>query len=158
MDFHDEATIGRHTFGVTAKSTSTDDDQPAGIALEFAGGDGDGTVVAEGNLLISVDSLPDAAEFLSRTLAGLAALHGKQAPSRRSRARPPRAGQPWTAAENELLKQVWLETSETSPDELLRHLAEQCGRSRAAVRAQLPRLGCDPDVPGGYWQLSNVSE
>ncbi|MER7080804.1 hypothetical protein SAMN02982929_05824 [Saccharopolyspora kobensis] len=149
MDFHDEIRVGQHTYGVKARGEPASQDQPASVAVEFAGADADGRVVAEGNLLIAVDGLGDAGAFLTRTLDGLAALHAPWSNGRgRSRPRPPNAGRPWTDADGELLRERWLSALGESAARLAGELAEELGRTRAAVRAQLPRLGCDPDVPG----------
>ncbi|MGW1678902.1 hypothetical protein [Saccharopolyspora sp. NPDC002376] len=147
MDFHDEIRVGQHTYGINAKGESAGEDQPASVAVEFTGADADGRVVAEGNLLIAIDGLGDASAFLTRTLDALAALHAPPGRSR-SRPRPPNAGRPWTDADGELLRERWLSALGESAARLAGELAEELGRTRAAVRAQLPRLGCDPDVPG----------
>jgi hypothetical protein len=151
MDYRDEAQVGDHTYGVSAKSEPAQDGQPATVAVEFTGADPNGRIVAEGNLLIAIEGLPDAGTFLLQTLDGLAALHGQRTPRRspRARSRPPNAGQPWTEEHTERLRQRWMQSAATTPgNELLGELAEELGRTRSAVRAQLPRLGCDPDVPG----------
>ncbi|QUH01132.1 hypothetical protein HUO13_10195 [Saccharopolyspora erythraea] len=151
MDFRDEVRVGKHTYGVNAMSQSADDDQPASVAVEFTGADQDGTVVAEGNLLVAVGGLADTAAFLGRTLEGLATLHGKpkRAPRGRS-ARAPNAGQPWTEQENQRLRTTWMHNGSgaSSGGELTGDLAAELGRTRSAIRAQLARLECDPDVPG----------
>ncbi|EQD85656.1 hypothetical protein ACFQ0O_06195 [Saccharopolyspora spinosporotrichia] len=142
--------MGKHIYGINAMS-SADDDQPASVAVEFTGADQDGTIVAEGNLLVAVGGLADTAAFLGRTLEGLATLHGKpkRAPRGRS-ARAPNAGQPWTEQDNERLRTTWMHNGSgaTSGSELTGDLAAELGRTRSAIRAQLARLECDPDVPG----------
>ncbi|MFI0463671.1 hypothetical protein ACH347_06285 [Saccharopolyspora sp. 5N102] len=149
MDFRNEVRVGQHIYGVTAKSEPASEDQPATVAVEFTGADADGRVVAEGNLLIAVDGLGDANAFLAQTLDGLAALHSPWATGRgRSRPRPPNAGRPWTEADGERLRERWLSSVGETASRLIGELGEEFGRTRGAVRAQLPRLGCDPDVPG----------
>jgi hypothetical protein len=151
MDYRDEAQVGEYTYGVSAKTEPAGDGELASVAVEFTGADMDGRIVAEGNLLIALEGLADAGSFLLRTLDGLAALHGQRAPRRsaaRSRSRPPNAGQPWTEEHGERLRERWMQSPATTGHELLGELAEEFGRTRGAVRAQLPRLGCDPDVPG----------
>jgi hypothetical protein len=154
MDYRDETRVGDHTYGVNAKTEPAQDGQPAAVAVEFTGADSDGRIVAEGNLLIDIAGLPAASSFLWQTLEGLAALNG-QRPSRRPPAartrppRPPNAGQPWTEEHNERLRQRWMGSPVTmAAHELLGELAEGFGRTRSAIRAQVSRLGCDPDVPG----------
>ncbi|PKW15069.1 hypothetical protein [Saccharopolyspora spinosa] len=149
MDFSNEVRVGQHTYGVTAKGEPGIADQPATVAMEFTGADADGRVVAEGNLLIAVDGLGDVNAFLAQTLGGLAALHAPWTPGRgRSRPRPPNAGRPWTETDGERLRERWLGSVGETANRLIGELAEEFGRTRGAVRAQLPRLGCDPDVPG----------
>src|SRR5919206_353575 len=108
MDFRDEVRVGQHTYGVTARGEPAQDDQPATVAVEFTGADGDGRVVAEGNLLVTVDGLADASAFLTRTLGGLAALHGEGRGRPGSRPRPPNAGQRWAEADGERLRERWM--------------------------------------------------
>ncbi|MBB5156129.1 hypothetical protein [Saccharopolyspora phatthalungensis] len=149
MDFRDEVRVGQHTYDITAKGEPAGDDQPATVAVEFTGADADGRVVAEGNLLIAIDGLGDANAFLARTLGGLAALHEPWTAGRgRGRPRPPNAGRPWAEADGERLRERWLSSVGETASRLVGELAEELGRTRGAVRAQLPRLGCDPDVPG----------
>lgn len=152
MDFRDETRVGQHTYGISAKTVPPEDDQPATVAVEFTGADADGRIVAEGNLLVALEALGDSGGFLLRTLHGLAALHGQRIPGRttnRSRSRAPNAGQPWLEEQSEQLRDRWMASAATvSGSELLGTLADEFGRTRSAVRAQLARIGCDPDVPG----------
>lgn len=149
MDISNEVRVGQHTYGVTAKREPASEDQLATVAVEFTGADADGRVVAEGNLLIAVDGLGDANAFLAQTLDGLVALHAPWTAGRgRSRPRPPNAGRPWTELDGERLRERWLGSVGETASRLIGELAEEFGRTRAAVRAQLPRLGCDPDAPG----------
>lgn len=152
MDFHDETQVGQHTYGVNAKSEPAQEGESASVAVEFTGADADGRIVAEGNVLLSLEAMVDSTAFLAQTLDGLAALHGLRTRSRtaaRARAQPPNAGQPWSEASGEQLRERWLRCSETSSgNELVGELAEEFGRTRSSIRAQLARLTCDPDVPG----------
>ncbi len=151
MDFRDEVQVGAHTYGVNAKSDPGDGEQPPAVAIEFTGADQDGRILAEGNLLIAIEGITDAGRFLAQTLDGLAALHGKRAPSRagvRARSRAPNAGAPWTDQLSAELREQWMHGDAGTGSELLAELAQRFGRSRVSLRAQLARLGCDPDVPG----------
>lgn len=152
MDFHDETRVGQHTYGVHAKSEPAGQDQPATVAIEFTGADPDGRVVAEGNVLINVAAMGDSTAFLAQTLDGLAALQGQRSRGRAGRSRstgPSRAGQPWSQAECDQLRQRWTRSDETAAGpELVGELAHELERTRSAIRAQLARLSCDPDVPG----------
>lgn len=151
MDFRDELRLGEHTYSVRASSTSDDADQPASVAVEFTGADADGRIVAEGNLLLAVEGFAEAAGFLTRTLDGVAALHGVRSTNRssaRARSRPANAGQPWTEELDGRLRQCWMSATGTSGGELLAELAREFARTRGSIRARLTCLGCDPDVPG----------
>lgn len=150
MDFRDELQVGACTYGVRASSTPACDDQPASVAVEFTGADADGRVVAEGDLLLAVESIVDAGRFLTRTLDGVAALHGQRPTSRGvARPRPVNAGKPWTEELSERLRQRWVDAATVaSGGELLAELSQEFARTRGSIRAQLARLGCDPDVPG----------
>jgi hypothetical protein len=152
MDYRDETQVGGYRYGVTAKTQPPEDDQPATVAVEFTGADQDGRVVAEGNLLIGLDGLAEASSLLGRTLDGLAALHGRRVPrrsgTRGTRSRPMNAGQPWTEEHSAEIRTRWMSSPGIPAHELLGVLAEEFGRTRGAVRAQVARLACDPDVPG----------
>lgn len=152
MDYRDETHVGEYSYGVNAKTMPAQDGQPATVAVEFTGADPDGRIVAEGNLLIGIAGLPETSSFLSQTLEGLAALHGRRSarrPAARTRSRPPNAGMPWTDEDGERLRQRWMGTPPTTAaHELIAELAEEYGRTHGAIRAQMSRLGCDPDVPG----------
>lgn len=148
MDLRDEIQVGMHTYGVTAKSTPGDETQPESLAVEFTGADQDGRVVAEGNLLIALDGITDAGRFLTRMLEGIAALSGQRAQSRGRASPAPNAGRPWTDELSDQLRSRWLGSAGTDPPEVLGELAQEFGRSRSSIRAQLARVGCDPDVPG----------
>lgn len=152
MDIRDEQHVGKHVYGINAKTQAAEERMPASVAVEFTGADADGQVIAEGNLLISLDALVDTTAFVEQTLDGIAALHGQRTRNRsgsRSRGRAPNAGQRWDQASAEQLWQRWMGSSPpTTAYELTGDLAEHFGRSRSAIRAQLARLGCDPDVPG----------
>jgi len=147
MDFHDEQRIGPHTYAITAGDAPRADGGPPAVAVRFSGAGEDGAVVAEGQLTIPVAGLADAGTFLARTLTGLAAFHGRR-PSRPP-GRAPNAGRPWSAEQGEQLRERWLAAAPGTPAAaVLGELAAELGRSPSAVRAQLPRQGCDPDVPG----------
>lgn len=152
MDFRDEQHMGQHVYGVNAKTEQAAEDENASVALEFTGADADGRVIAEGNLLISVDAMADSTAFLGQTLDGIGALCGVRPRSRagpRVRGRAPNSGQRWDTASVEELRQRWMRSSPpTTGYALTGELAETFGRSRSSIRAQLARLGCDPDVPG----------
>ena len=151
MDLRDEVRTGHHTFGITAHRQPEGHDVPASVVVEFTGADQDARVVVEGSVLVAVEALGDTAQFLARTLDGLATLHGARPRAHRRLVGPaaPNAGQPWTEDLNEQLREHWLARSVDAPaTEIVGELAREFGRTRTSLRAQLARIGCDPDVPG----------
>lgn len=131
MDIRDEQHVGTHVYGINAKTAHADEEAPTSVAVEFTGADADGRVIAEGNLLISVDALLDSTSLLVQTLDGIAALHGQRPRNRagpRSRGRAPNAGQRWDQASAEQLWQRWMGSSPpTTAYELIAELAEHFG-------------------------------
>lgn len=67
-------------------------------------------------------------------------------------ARKPKASNanaPWTKGLDSALRTAWLELSPSDDaSKCIRKLAADMERSATAIRARLPRTGCDPDVPG----------
>src|SRR5437763_13547104 len=98
MDYRNEMSVGDHVYTINAKGEPAQDGHPPTVTLEFTGGDENGRVIAEGNVLVAVEGLDTATRFLTQTLGGLAALHGQGARGRARSARPlpPNAGKPWT--------------------------------------------------------------
>lgn len=147
MDFHDEQRVGAHTYGITAGTVAVENGCAPAVRVRFTGSDAHGVVVSEGDLTITVDELADAGAFLGRTLAGLAAFHGRR--PRKAPGAAVHAGRPWSSEHGERLRARWLDGAAGTPaSAVLAELAAELGRSTSAVRAQLPRVGCDPDVPG----------
>lgn len=151
MDFRDEVQVGTHTYGVTAaRETATDGERPR-VAVEFTGARlDDGRVVAEGNLVVAVDALVDSSLFVTRTLDGIAALHGQVGAGRRERSgpRPANAGKPWTSELDEVVRTRWMSGTDVAASALVAELSRELGRTRSSVRTRLARVGCDPDTPG----------
>ena len=152
MDFRDEKHVGQHVYGINAKTDQNAEYEAPAVALEFTGAADDGRVVAEGNLLISVDALGDSTAFLGQALEGIGVFCGARPRSRAGpggRGRAPNSGQRWDSASLGELRRRWMGSSPPTTSAVLTgELAEAFGRSRTSIRAQLARLGCDPDVPG----------
>ncbi len=151
MDYRNEISVGEHHYAIRAKGESGEGGEFAMVTLEFTGADTDGRVIGEGNIQFAVEALDTASRLLVQTLDGMAALHGRggRGRTRPSRPLPPNAGKPWSAEHGEQLCDQWLRSSAAmSAKDVTDDLARQFGRTRSAIRAQLARLGCDPDVPG----------
>lgn len=153
MDFRDELHLGPHIYSIAAKSVPSEDGQPSSVALEFTGADHDGRIIAEGNVLVALEEIASAGGFLARALDGLATLHGSRVPNNQARApRPPQAGKPWTDQLSDQLRERWLtDVNPRGASERIAEIADEFGRTRSSIRAQLARIGCDPDVPGRCW-------
>ena len=61
----------------------------------------------------------------------------------------PRAGQPWSVADDAALREAWLGADPGADRaELMRGLAARFGRTVGGVLNRLHRVGCDPSSPG----------
>ncbi|HJQ46287.1 MAG TPA: helix-turn-helix domain containing protein [Amycolatopsis sp.] len=107
------------------------------------GGEGpQGELVADGHLEVASASAGPLASVLAATLKQQGAMAAPAA--RRSRDRPPQQGKPWSLQLDAELERRWIEGA--SVEEIAVHFE----RSPGAIRARLPRVGCDPERPGGY--------
>ncbi|PPK65905.1 hypothetical protein V5P93_000202 [Actinokineospora auranticolor] len=123
-------------------TVTTDDSGELGIGL--TGADPDGTVVAEGILRLPPGGATETAKLLRESLDAISGFEG-----RRTRRKTGNSHQPWTIEQDTTLREAWLShPPSTQAPELIRELAEDRARTPAAIRARLPRVGCDPDVPG----------
>ncbi len=142
INYTDECRVGELTYAVEAQT-----DDSGVVRLRLCGVDGGGVLAAEGTLQVPSGALIDASTVLRRALIGLGKL---QPPKRRGQTGgPANSFQPWTAELSGQLRESWLSKPESTPaSELICELAGIHGRSRNAIRAQLAKVGCDPDVPG----------
>src|SRR5438067_9016200 len=109
------------------------------VTLE-AGGPG-GEPIAEGSLDLDIAVAGTVAELMADTLLSAA---GGRLPKRRSGARPSQQGRPWTEEMDAELESRWL------AGESVEQIATWFERTPGGIRARLPRVGCDPERPGGY--------
>lgn len=112
------------------------------VVLSLAAAGPDGEPVADGQLEVDLDAAADLGTLVQQTLHGAAGL---AAPERAvARVRPANQGLPWTEEADAELERRWI------AGEGLAEIAHQFARSPGSIRAQLPRVGCDPERPGGY--------
>ncbi len=141
MAFTLEYTSKRHDVTYAMTIAAADGGE---LGIELVGADEHGAVVAEGSLRLPPGGATETAKLLREALAAIAGFEG-----RRVRRSAGNANQPWTADLDTALREAWLAQPPTTPaTELIRALAAERERTPAAIRARLPRLGCDPDVSG----------
>ncbi|SDC73296.1 hypothetical protein [Actinokineospora iranica] len=141
MAFNLEYT-SKHRDVTYAMTVVADDDGELGI--ELLGANDRGTVVAEGALRLPPGGATETAKLLREALGAIAGFEGK-----RIRQSVGNANQRWTRDQDITLREAWLSHPPTAPaTEVIRTLAAERERTPAAIRARLPRLGCDPDVTG----------
>ncbi|MBM7771292.1 hypothetical protein JOD54_001496 [Actinokineospora baliensis] len=139
MTFNLEYTSTRQDISYTLTVTA---DADGDLAIDVSGKGDDGTLLAQGNLRLPPGGAAEAAKLLRESLVAIAALDTK-------RRTTGNANQPWSAEQDTTLREAWLAHPPTKQAaEAIRELAEQRQRSVAAIRARLPRVGCDPDVTG----------
>ncbi|MBV9847805.1 MAG: hypothetical protein JOZ47_22430 [Kutzneria sp.] len=131
-----EEQVGDRIYAVEVRA-----DADESVVVDLVGALPDGTVVAEGGLVLPGTDLMTAGQLLERTLRGLAVVQdaGKPAAKPKARTPPANAGRPWTPDQDAGLRRQWTEGAVGLPA-----LAEQYGRSKWAIRARLIHLGCDP--------------
>jgi hypothetical protein len=139
IDYRGETKAAGINYVVTVKALSDEER----LALQLAGATADGTVLAEGELSMPSGGMTPVARLLKQALDAVTKLDTSRAP------RPANAYQPWTSEQDEEVRAAWLAASPRSPvTGLIRELAGSLQRSPTAIRARLPHVGCDPDVPG----------
>jgi hypothetical protein len=110
-----------------------------------------GDVVAEGSFILPVTDLVPAGQLIVATLEGLATVRGGTRASSRSRPAPANAGTPWSVEQDDELRRLWTDTTESLPQ-----LAVHFGRSRAAIKARLLHLTLNPDAQDrGRQEITN---
>ncbi|WP_305789369.1 hypothetical protein [Symbioplanes lichenis] len=127
--------VGANTYEISASGTGDET-----VRLHLTGWGPDGATVGEISGGISPRDLPEVAEALSSTLAGLVALRAKRAPRPAAATddrpkRHPNQGTRWSAEDDERLLTRWGEGAGE------RSLMLEFGRSRGGIRARLESLG-----------------
>lgn len=137
MNLHEEQKIDDVTYQLT---TTVDDGN--NLVLNLLGTDDTGEVRADGRMRLPSEGGTDVAALVARTLKAISRM---QQP-RKNRA--VNANAPWTDELDARLYQEWMAPSDRDTVHRLRELGTAMGRSATAIRARLPRIGCDPDVVG----------
>jgi hypothetical protein len=141
--YHNEIKLGEVNYRLSA---TTDSDES--LVLDLLGSLESGEVIADGRLRLPVEGGAAVGRLVSRVLGAHARLRSRPA-------RHKNANQPWTESLDAALRTAWLTPAEDNAAKLIRTLADDMQRSPTAIRARLPRVGCDPDVPGR--ELSEVA-
>jgi hypothetical protein len=134
--FHNEIRLGEVNYRLSA---TTDSDES--MVLDLLGSLDSGEVIADGRLRLPVEGGATIGKLLSRVLGAHSRLRIR--PSRHRN-----ANQPWTEPLDAELRTAWLAPATAEAPALIRTIADTMERSPTAIRARLPRVGCDPDVPG----------
>lgn len=133
--YHNETKLGEITYRLSA---TTDEDES--LVLDLLGSRESGEVIADGRLRLPVEGCATVGKLLSRVLGAHTRLRGR--PSRHAN-----ANQPWSETLDSALRKAWLTPTDQIAAARIRSLADDMQRSPTAIRARLPRVGCDPDVP-----------
>jgi hypothetical protein len=134
--YHNEIKLGEVNYRLSATTDSTES-----LVLDLLGSLDSGEVIADGRLRLPVEGGTTVGKLLARVLSAHTRLRNR--PSRYTN-----ANQPWTDSLDEALRTTWLTPTDIPAQTLIRSIADDMQRSPTAIRARLPRVGCDPDVPG----------
>lgn len=134
--FHNEIKFGDVNYRVAATVGSEES-----LVLDLLGTTESGEVVADGRLRLPVDSGGTIGKALARVLSAHTRLRSR--PSRHAN-----ANRPWTQSLDDELREAWLQPGGDDAVGRINSLAKSMERSKTAIRARLPRVGCDPDVAG----------
>ncbi|GLZ31918.1 hypothetical protein Lesp02_41060 [Lentzea sp. NBRC 105346] len=132
-----ELQLGDVTYSLRATTAPKE-----GLVLDLLGADAAGTVIADGRLRLPVSGGIAVGRLVARVLDAHTRLNG------RGKRLPANANQRWSSELDTALRDAWLTASDDSAVERIRALARSMQRSPTAIRARLPRVGCDPDIPG----------
>ncbi|MDX8053772.1 hypothetical protein SK571_30760 [Lentzea sp. BCCO 10_0798] len=134
--FHNEITLGDINYRL---ATTVDSEES--LVLDLLGTTESGEVVADGRLRLPVEGGGTVGKLLTRVLSAHARLRSR--PNRHAN-----ANRPWTQSLDDELREAWLQPGGGSALDRIDSLAKHMERSKTAIRARLPRVGCDPDVVG----------
>jgi hypothetical protein len=119
--------------------------------LDLLGTTSDATVIADGRIRLPSSDGVEIGKTLGRALAAQSRLTG-------GKPKAPNAGTPWSDELDEQLRTEWLNLTPTdNATKHLKELAATMQRTPTAIRARLPRVGCDPDIPGRQLSSSAAS-
>lgn len=127
-------------FGDVSYRLAVTVDSEESLVLDLLGTTESDEVVADGRLRLPVDGGGTIGKLLSRVLSAHTRLRSRTS-------RHANANQPWTKALDDELREAWMQPGPATAQDRIRDLAQHMQRSPTAIRARLPRVGCDPDVP-----------
>ncbi|MDT7789546.1 MAG: hypothetical protein QOF58_7965 [Pseudonocardiales bacterium] len=134
--FHNEIKLGEVNYRLSVTTDSAES-----LVLDLLGSHDSGEVIADGRLRLPVEGGATVGKLLSRVLSAHTRLRARTS-------RYTNANQPWTEALDATLRTTWLTPTDAPASTLIRSIADDMLRSPTAIRARLPRVGCDPDIPG----------
>jgi hypothetical protein len=134
--FHNEIKLGDINYRL---ATTVGSDES--LVLDLLGTTESGEVVADGRLRLPVEGGATVGKLLTRVLSAHTRLRSR--PSRHAN-----ANRPWTQSLDDELREAWLQPGGKDALDRINSLAKHMERSKTAIRARLPRVGCDPDVAG----------
>lgn len=132
--FHNEIKLGNVDYRLSVVAYAEDS-----LVLDLLGTTESGEVVADGRLRLPIAGGSTVGKLVTRVLTA----------HTRMQVRPVRyanATLPWTQALDDELRQAWLQPGIRDAVGRINDLAKHMQRSPGAVRARLPKVGCDPDV------------
>lgn len=118
-------------------SATTDSDES--LVLDLLGATETGEVVADGRLRLPIEGGAAIGKIVGRVLSAHARMQSR--PNRHAN-----ANSPWTPALDEDLRATWMSPGDDTAAARISAVAKEMQRSATAIRARLPRVGCDPDV------------
>ncbi|GAA2669899.1 hypothetical protein GCM10010412_048590 [Nonomuraea recticatena] len=114
-----------------------------GYEVEVRGADANGEQIAEMRGTLPVGDLALVLQLLTSGAAALKEPGSRSVrPLEERRIEHPNASQPWTAEDDQRLKEL-----AALPEASIGGLAEQLGRSSGSIRARLPRVGVTRELP-----------
>lgn len=134
--YHNEIKLGDINYRL---STTVGSDES--LVLDLLGTTESDEVVADGRIRLPVEGGATVGKLLTRVLSAHTRLRSR--PSRHAN-----ANRPWTPSLDDELRKAWLQPGSEDALDRINSLAKQMERSKTAIRARLPRVGCDPDVAG----------
>ena len=112
------------------------------ISVDIGAVGPEGESVAGGSFEVDAELVSTLTAVLSDTLRQRSLSGGRA--NQAAKAGAPRGGHPWTEEHDVELERRWIE------GESVAKLAAYFERTPGAIRARLPRVGCDPENPGEY--------
>lgn len=134
--FSNEIKLGDVNYKLSATTDSDDS-----LLLDLFGATEAGEVVADGRLRLPIEGGTAIGKLLGRVLSAHSRMQGR--PNRHAN-----ANSPWTPTLDDELRTTWMSPGDSTAATRISSIAKNMQRSVTAIRARLPRVGCDPDVVG----------